>query len=162
VIVVSDTSPVRGLIAIGKIELLQKLFLKVIIPGAVELELLRIKSLQPEILLFLKQSWVEVKQVKHSEEYALIRKHLDEGESEAIVLAQKLHADLLLMDENKGRRIAKDLNLKVLGLIGILIKSKRLALIGELKPVLDELINKHGFWIQNDLYRDILKSVEEN
>lgn len=160
-IVVSDTSPVRGLIALGKPELLQQLFEKVIIPKAVETELLRIKSFQTEIQTFLKQPWIEIKEVTHTNEYNRIRKQLDEGETEAIILAKLLHADLLLMDENAGRKVAKDMNLKVLGLIGVLIKAKRFSLLGQLKPVLDELINKHGFWIQTDLYQNILKSVDE-
>ncbi len=160
-IVVSDTSPVRGLIALGKTELLHKLFGKIIIPIAVKKELLRISSFQIEINSLLQQSWVEVREVLHSKEYSVIRKHLDEGESEAIVLARELNADLLLMDENKGRTFAKELNLKVLGLIGVLIKAKQQSHISRLKPILDELRNKHGFWIQEELYLNILRSVNE-
>ena len=161
-IVVSDTSPLHGLIAIGKTELLEQLFKKVIIPEAVENELLRIKVLETEIQYLLKQSWIEVKQVSQSEEYTFIRKHLDEGETEAILLAQQLNADLLLMDESKGRKFAKEFHLKSLGLIGVLLKAKKNSLIPEVKPLLDELMNKHGFWIQKDLYLHILESVEEN
>lgn len=160
-IVVSDTSPIRCLVAVGKTELLKVLFSRVIIPVAVEAELLRIKSMQAEIRIFLTQPWVEINPVSHSEKYNQIRKYLDEGESEAIILARELHADLLLMDENRGRAIARDLNLKVLGLIGVLIKAKRSNLIAEVKPLLDELMNKHGFWIQDGLYLDVLKSVGE-
>lgn len=161
-IVVSDTSPIRGLIAIGKSELLEQLFKKVIIPQAVANELLRIKVLETEINLFLKQSWIEVKQVRHIEEYTHIRKHLDEGETEAIILAQQLNAELLLMDESKGRKLAKELHIKSLGLIGVLLKAKKNSLITEVKPLLDELMNKHGFWIQKDLYLHILESIQEN
>lgn len=160
-IIVSDTSPLRGLIAIGKTELLEQLFQKVIIPEAVKTELLRIKALEAEIRSFLNQSWIEVKQVHHTEEYSAIRKYLDEGETEAIILAQQLHADLLLMDESKGRKLAKELHLKSLGLIGVLLKAKRSSLIPAVKPLLDELMNKHGFWIQKDLYLHILESAGE-
>lgn len=102
-IVVSDTSPVRGLIAIGKSDLLKHLFQTVVIPKAVEEELLRISALQSSVQIFLQQPWVEIKQISISKEYETLRKYLDKGESEAIILAKELQADLLLMDESKGR-----------------------------------------------------------
>lgn len=161
-IVVSDTSPVRGLIAIGRTDLLQKLFHKVIIPDAVQQELSRIELLRDSIQLFLQQPWVEIKQIAASAEYNTLRKYLDKGESEAIILAKQLHADLLLMDENKGRQLAHGMNLKVLGLIGVLIKAKRSGLLNEIKPLLDELMNEHGFWIKSDFYQNILNAVGES
>lgn len=52
-IIVSDISPVRGLLAIGKVTLLQQLFNKVVLPKAVELELLRVNALKEEVNIFL-------------------------------------------------------------------------------------------------------------
>jgi predicted nucleic acid-binding protein len=160
-IVVSDTSPIRGLLAIGKTDLLQLLFTEIIIPGAVEAELKKIVALQKEVKEFLESAWVKVKAVNHSESYLELRKILDEGESEAIALALLLHAHLLLMDENKGRTIAKQKGLEPLGLIGVLLRAKKLGLLAAVKPSLDELRNVHGFWLEQSFYESILAAANE-
>jgi len=68
-IVVSDTSPVRGLIAIGQISLLQQLFSEIFIRLLLKRELLRIEFLKTEIAAFLRYDWVHVKPIEHHKEY---------------------------------------------------------------------------------------------
>jgi len=86
---------------------------------------------------------------------------LDEGESEAIALADELKADVILLDEKDARRIAKQLGLKVLGTVGILIWGKRVGKINNLRQVLDILQNQAMFRISHTLYQQALKSVGE-
>ncbi len=160
-IVVSDTSPIRALIAIGKADLLNKLFTEIFIPEAVKNELTRIEFLKTEITEFLHQNWVHVRQVSHDVQYHALRKSLDEGESEAIVLALILNANLLLIDESLGRQAAKEKSLRPIGLVGVLLKAKREKHLALVKPELDELINRHGFWIDAELYQAILKETGE-
>ena len=160
-IVVSDTSPIRGLISIGKIDILKDLFKRIIIPKAVRDELLRIRAIHSDIESLLNQDWIEIVEIKNKQKLHDLINYLDTGESEAIVLAKEINCNLILMDENKGRRIAKSLDLDVLGLIGILILAKEKGLLTKIKPFLHELRERYGFWISNEFYSQILKSIKE-
>ena len=161
-IVVSDTSPLRALISLGQFNLLNELFGKIVIPNAVKEELLSIKNLNTDIQLQLSYKWVEIRQVNDQQELKELMNHLDSGESEAILLAKELNCNLLLMDEKKGRSMAKSCNLEVLGLVGILILAKNKFRIPYIKPLIDRLRNEYGFWISDDFYKKILKTVGES
>ena len=160
-VVVSDTSPVSGLYRIGHLHLLRLLYQKVIIPDAVFQELLRLRSFGFDLEEILAAHWIEVKTPGHTTDLITLRKELDAGEAEAIVLAKEFHADLLLMDEAKGRTIAKREGLPIIGLIGVLAEAKMEGHILLLKPLLDQLIHTAHFRVSPALYRIILAKVGE-
>src|SRR5205823_2843711 len=97
-IVVSDTSPITALLAVGAESLLAQLFTEVVIPSAVRDELIRSHSSLPP--------WLKVEVVRNPTKAARFARTVDIGEAEAIELALELHADRLLIDERKGRRLA--------------------------------------------------------
>jgi predicted nucleic acid-binding protein len=90
------------------------------------------------------------------------RENLDRGEAEAIVLAIERRADLPLVDERRGCRIASTAGLIVTGLLGVVARAKRAGLIDLGKPVLDELIRTARFWIGPDLYAEALTGLGES
>jgi uncharacterized protein len=155
-IIVSDTSPITNLIQIGQLHLLKKSFGIVILPTIVYDELCKL-TFQKEILDA--QSWIFVQSAKDRNQVLQIG--LDPEESEAIVLALELNADFLIIDELDGRLVAEQKGLKIVGLLGCLIRAKTENHIDSVKVLMDELIQKTGFRINPNLYQHILKLAGE-
>jgi hypothetical protein len=89
------------------------------------------------------------------------QENIDWGEAEAIALALELKADLLVMDERRGRAVATSYGLQVTGLLGVLLQAKRNNLIPAIKPLLDQLIEQADFRVSSQLYTTILQSAGE-
>jgi uncharacterized protein len=163
VIVISDTSAITNLAAIHQLHLLSQLYERVIIPEAVYRELTDINPPVPGTLEVQSVSWLEVRQVNSRITVKRLQSEvrLDLGESEAIALALELSAELLLIDERRGRAEADRLGLKITGLLGILVEAKRRNLVVAVKPLMDALIATSEFRISSALYERILEMVDE-
>ncbi len=161
-IVVSDTSPIGSLFLIDRLELLPAIFGEVLIPEKVFQELLVLETdFERDLSLLKNAPWLIVCQVLDRQAVARFRLELDAGESEAIVLAQEIHADFLLIDESEGRLVAQREGLQVVGLLGVLMQAKRKGLIGAVKPVIEDLRLIANFRIAAPLYQSILKQMGE-
>ena len=110
-IVVSDTTPLISLLKVGHLDLLYKYFGEVQIPKAVFDELTSNQRFALEAEEIKKCSYIRVVQIEDDKSVDIIRRvtGLALGASEAIVLTDNLHADLLLMDEAKGRNVAEQM-----------------------------------------------------
>lgn len=157
-LIISDTSPITNLIQIGELDLLKKLFTEILIPQKVYEELANYEGQKEELA---KRKWIISKEVKDKEAIQRMGKLLDPGEAEAIILAKELNADFLIIDERKGRQIAEDYGLRIVGLLGVLVQGKQKGHIQYLKPILDRLINRIGFRVSSRLYDKILQEVGE-
>jgi len=157
-IVVSDTSAITNLIQLDRLDLLHDLFGEVFLAVAVQQELYQIPN-QKTILESCE--WIKVEAVQNQSLLQKLLIDLDEGEAASIVLAIEKDADYLIIDEREGRRIAQELNLKITGLLGILIRGKEKGLIAELRPILEELVLRIKFRIHPTLFKEILKQVGE-
>lgn len=124
-IVVSDTTPIISLIKAECLDILKTLFGSVCIPSAVFDELIANEKYSHEADYIRRADFIFTKELKDkkSVRYLQIAAKLDLGESEAIALAEEMSADLLLMDELRGRHIAEELGIKITGTIGILLQA---------------------------------------
>lgn len=159
-LVVSDTSPIANLILIDQLELLGQIFTEVIVPTAVDKEIKALKNFGRDLSKYKFADWIKVKVPSEKDKTEQLKGYLDDGEAEAISLAIELKCELILIDERLGSKIAHQEGLNTIGLLGILIKAKKLGLIKELKPVLIELREEAGFWIGDKLQSRIL--IENN
>ncbi len=133
-IVISNTSPLTNLAAIGQFDLLHHLFGEITIPDAVWDELNAGGVVWPGRDAVASAQWVQRHSVHNTLAVAALLDDLDRGEAEAIVLALELGADLLLLDEADGRHHAQRLGLQVLGVIGALRLAKAKGLIDSVRP----------------------------
>ena len=160
-IVISDTSPVSNLIIIGRLEILKGVFEEIVIPPSVESEIERLSDFSISLSSYHQSVWIRKAKPNNEEEVKKLMNEIDEGESEAIVLAIEMGADFLLIDERIGTKKAREKGLKTIGLLGVLIKAKQKGIIEKVEPVLDELIRKAGFWIGEKLKERVLKEANE-
>ncbi|AKG20357.1 DUF3368 domain-containing protein [Calothrix sp. 336/3] len=159
-IIVSDTSPISNLAAIGQLELLQQLYGNVIIPTAVHQEILNSGDTDPAVLAIKSVNWIQICSITNNTLFQNLQNNLDIGEAEAITLAVELNADRLIVDERRGRKEAIKLGLRVTGILGILLAAKQQGLVSTIQPLLDDLI-ANGFWIREELYAELLQLAGE-
>jgi predicted nucleic acid-binding protein len=135
--VVSNTTPLNYLVLIGRAEILKALYERVVIPQAVFTELTSIKA--PDKVrawITTPPGWLTIEQAPN-----VIDSDLDEiqiGERQAILLAELIRADFIVLDDRKARRIAMARGLNVIGTVGILTTAAEKGLI-TLSEAFDDL-----------------------
>jgi predicted nucleic acid-binding protein len=152
-IVVADTTPVNYLVLIEEADLLPRLFGVVLIPPAVWEELNDPDTPAPvRAWLAHPPSWFQVRPLQLPPDPEL--DELDDGEREAIALAEQLHADQLLVDELSARKEAARRQLRFIGTLGILRRAAQLDLI-DLPSALARL-QQTTFYVSAELIRSLL------
>ncbi len=158
-IVIADTTPIISLLKIERLSLLQQLFGEVFIPDAVYAELTSDKRFTDEAYAVASASYMKPVSVSNPGAVRILRmaEGLDQGESEAIVLTDELKADVLLMDEAKGRAVSGRMGITVMGTVGILVSAYEDGLITseEARTCIDGL-QKSGRHIGERHYRMLL------
>jgi len=147
VIVVSDTSPLNYLVLIQAIDVLPKLFREIYVPTHVMRELQHPRT--PEVIKAWAKSppdWLHI----HTPHTTFPAGNLlDPGEAAALALAKELNAAAVLIDERKGRRIAKEQGFTTLGTITILELAAKQKLL-HLKSAFD-LLQQTSFQISKSI-----------
>jgi len=160
VILVVDSSALITLARIGRLPLLQQLASQVVAPHAVYEEVVGQRGRPGEVEVN-QASWIFRQRVRDANRVAFLQTELARGESEAIVLAGEINADFVILDDARARQIAQRSGLRVIGLLGLLIRAKELGLIDAIKPLLDDMI-KAGFYIGATVYRDVVEKAGES
>lgn len=111
-IVIADASCLIVLENIRELSLLQKLFNEVFITTEVKDE-----------AGFELPDWVRVRNPQNTTLKNTLSLILDTGEAGAITLAMEFENSLLIIDEKKGRRVAAQLGLKIIGTFGVILKA---------------------------------------
>jgi predicted nucleic acid-binding protein len=137
-IVVADSGPLQYLILLEQTALLHRLYGDVLVPQEVATEL-RVEKAPDRVREWMARPplWIEVVQVA-AEEIASIAEELDPGERAAIALAERVRADLILIDETEGRAEAGGRGFRVTGTLGVLRAAAQEGLI-DVREVVNRL-----------------------
>ena len=159
--VVSNTSPILNLTAIGEAGLLEKLYPTLLVPSEVAAEIRRLRDTQPRFRSAHLPAFVEIATLQNPHVATALQGELDQGEAAAIALAAEKRASLLLMDKLRGRMVARRFGIPTLGLLGILKLAKQQGAVPALAPLLEKLEQQSGFWVGNALRERVLHEAGE-
>ncbi len=153
-IAVSNTTPLRYLVAIEQEHLFPGVFEKIFVPAAVHEELTKMAT--PERVRNLIRSlpsWYEVRE-DQSSPLVPLPATLHRGERQTILLAEAMQPDFVLIDERVGRSVALERNLPVSGTLGVLEQADTLGLVNDFPELLSKL-KTSGFFISANLEYEV-------
>ena len=157
-ILVADCSALVALSVCGSLNLLEQLFASVVVPETVYLEATQPDKKQAQALKTFLQG--KVRQV-NLETYVFLDAYADAGETEAMLLYKQLAADKLLIDDKRGRKVAKINQISTIGSLGVLLVAKEKGLIVEVAPLLQQ-IEQSDIYLSPDLIATFLELAEES
>lgn len=163
-IVVADAGPLIGLARIDQLSLLNALYGPVIVPTTVLSEL-HAGSDRPgsaALSAAVAAGAIQPRPLAAGAENELARlsRVLDPGEAAAIVLAEQLQGRFLLIDERRGRQVARARGLPVVGIAGVLLVAKRTGLLDSIGAALAEL-SRQRYRLSDALIHEILRLAGE-
>lgn len=156
--VVSNSGPLIALARIGYLELLPTMYNTIIIPQGVSHEVTFV-STRPGVVELKQATWLYCIEVQQREKVQQLRLSLDQGESEALILAEEQQKTLLI-DERRGRIVAAKKNIPYIGTVGMLLDAKQCRYIPALTPLLDAL-QSAGIHLSQQLYRQAREMAGE-
>ncbi len=147
--IIADTSCLIIYDKINKLEILRDTFVELIVTYEVA------EEFGDEL-----PAWIAIKRITNKNQYLELAKNLGKGEASSITLALEFDASLLIIDERKGRKVAEEMKIDIIGSLGVLIKAKETGKIESVKEILN-LIDKTNFRISNSLKEQVLKKAGE-
>lgn len=157
-ILVADCSALVALAVCDSLDLLERLFDTVVVPEAVYREATQPDKKQAQILKVFLQG--KVRRV-NMQAYVYLDAYADAGETEAMLLYKQLLANKLLIDDKRGRKVAKINKISTIGSLGVLLAAKERGLIPKIAPLLEQ-IEKSDIYLSRDLLATVLDLAGES
>jgi len=156
-ILVADSSALISLAICDSLHLLDDLFDELLVPESVFREVTKRDKPHADVLRhFLKGNIHKV----DTQGYVYLDAYADTGETEAMLLYKRVSADKLLIDDKRGRKVAKINNIKTVGSLGVLLAAKRAGIITEVAVLIDR-ISKSAIYLEPTLVDTVLEIAGE-
>ncbi len=146
-IVIADTSCFILLDKIGEMNLLKALFGKIITTSVIAMEF---GALLPE--------WIEIRDASTTALETTLE--IDAGEISAIILAIEYNPALLIVDDDKARKVARKLGLNITGSLGIFLKAKQAGIIPSVMAIIQK-VQQTNFRYSQAVLNEILELAGE-
>ena len=140
----TDSTCLIALEGIGRLDILPAVYEEVIAPPAVQAEV------DTEI------EWLVTKKLTNPAVSMALQPQLGKGEAAAIALATEMSDIVVVLDDKKARRVARQMGLEIVGTLGTLLRAKRQGIIVEIQPILEEL-KRVGFRCSPSIYDEVLR-----
>jgi predicted nucleic acid-binding protein len=158
-LIVSNTTPIINFAEIDRLDVLEGLFGKVVVPPAVVDELLAKRQLFPKA--GDAAACFEVVQPEGRLLVRGFRSMVHAGESECLTLAMENPGSLLILDDLQARALASANGLPFTGTLGLLVEAKARGLVDAVAPLIGKLRVSARFWISVELETRVLKDAGE-
>lgn len=158
-VVVVNTTPLIALSLIDRLHFLQALYETVLIPPAVQEEVLRGGSRGTGVAELKQAAWIRIVELREPERADMLS-DLDRGEAEVLALALEVRADLTIIDERLARRHARRLGVPLSGTLGVLLRAKRRGLLDQIRPSVEQ-IRRGGIRLSDAVVAEALKLAGE-
>jgi predicted nucleic acid-binding protein len=147
--IIADTTCLIIFSKINRLDILQKTFENIVVTDEVAEEFGDLPN------------WISVNKYKDKQGFLTFSSFLGKGEASSITLALEKKDSVLIMDEKKGRKVAKQLEIKLIGSLGVLLKAKQKGIINTVGEILN-LFEKTDFRISESLKKSLLKIAKED
>ncbi|MGZ8159343.1 MAG: DUF3368 domain-containing protein [Methylobacter sp.] len=148
--IISNTSCLIILDNIDRLDILQKLYQTIHLTEEVALEFGKPLA-----------NWMTVNVVQDKNYLRILNASVDLGEASTIALAVQMQGDsVMILDDLKARKLAKQLDLKYTGLLGILLKAKQQNVITSVSDILAQF-RQVNFRFSEKLETEVLKLAGE-
>ena len=147
--VISDSSCLIALDNIGMLHILQELYSQIFISEEV------LDEFGKRV-----EGWIVIKRVKNQNYVQMLSNLVDLGEASTIALSFEIEDSLIILDDQKARKLAENLHLKFTGLLGILLKAKHQGIINSVGEILFKL-KSVNFRISEKMEYTILQLANE-
>lgn len=159
-IIVADTGPLIALAKLHHLDLLNQLFEKIHIPRTVYQEATRNHQREDAGLIAkFSEKHINIWQDIHNPFSHHLTDLLDQGEIQALTLAQQLGCGVL-MDERRGRQVAHHYHISVVGTLGLLLQAKNQKQLSTIKPLIEKL-QIEGYRFSPELVEYTLTKAKE-
>jgi predicted nucleic acid-binding protein len=156
---VADSGPLICLARINQLELLPRLFAKILVPPEVWDEVTVRGQGHPGAYEVSQVTWTTI-QKPDPQLVKPLSILVDAEEAQAIALAQTTADCTILLDDARARKVAQRIGIKQIGTIGLLLRAKRRGLIEKIRPQIDGLV-ENGIYIRKELIDAVLKDAGE-
>ena len=150
-IVLSDSGPLIALSKINYLHILNEFFNEIIIPQAVWMEVVEKGNKRPGSKEVQNAHWILVNEAKDILGIEALKHEIGVGESETIILAKELNADIVLIDDRIAREIARSMGLNVTGTLAIIYEAINRNIINEDFREIIKVLRKNNVWISDEL-----------